>query len=332
MNYTEKITFEQALDLQNKIKAGEMPDIEIYYQYYQTDDHHGNLGSYYLDRCYKDNNDAILLTRSDYATYILGNNPLPDGYGYPSKDLGSGIYDGLPEYYRMLKTGDWNRVNGICINSAMINDYDWYCFAFPLSDLARVEAEAVVSKMERTEINAAQVEWLFTYKPETNFFYYDEDGAEFHWKKFESSDSSLSDRQYKYKLLTSTYNSLPDEFKALAEPKASMPAHFADSTDWKAKYIELEEQHNTLIKHLQEATASADAKQDIINNLEDENKKLKFRLDDLHGYSPKDWKIAELEMQVDFNKDMRKMHLENVSDLHDFYHKIIWNLFEQLEK
>ena len=49
-------------------------------------------------------------------------------------------------------------------------------------------------------------------------------------------------------------------------PKPSMPAHFADSTDWKAKYSELEADRNTLIKHLQEATASADSLQDRLTD------------------------------------------------------------------
>jgi hypothetical protein len=141
--YDQQITLEQALNLQNKIKAGEMPDIEIYYQYYQTDDHHGNLGSYYLDRCYKDNNDAIHLTRNDYAQYIIGNQPVPEGYGYPSKELKQGTYNGL----------QWAWYNGSCWT--IINDSDdsfyidndkamdnWYSIAFPITYLACVEAEA----------------------------------------------------------------------------------------------------------------------------------------------------------------------------------------------
>ena len=281
MNYTEKITLEQALDLQKKIEKGEIPDMSACYRIDNRDIpvysilDEGDLNTY--------NGGYYYITRSDYATYILGNKPLPDGYGYPSKDLSIGIYDELP-YYFNFNADDWSK--NLSFDSNYTTVKKWYQICFRLTDLARVEAEA------------------------------DKPFAE------------------KYK-------------ETLAEPKPSMPANFTYQNDeWlkeanklavehdelKAKYIELEEQHNTLIKHLQEATASADAKQDIINNLEDKNKKLKFRLDDLHGYSPKDWKIAELEMQVDFNKDMRKMHLENVSDLHDFYHKIIWNLFEQLEK
>lgn len=202
--YDQQITLEQALNLQNKIKAGEMPDIEIYYQYYQTDDHHGNLGSYYLDRCYKDNNDAIHLTRSDYATFIIGNKPVPEGYGYASKELNSGIYQDLhfmaTDRTRWL-THDFN-FGRYCTGK-------WYDYAFLLADLARVEADA----------------------------------------------------------------------------QPSMPAHFADSTDWKAKYeaqaAELDEIRTRLRRssdevserkemlgelklQLQEATASADSKQQTI--------------------------------------------------------------------
>lgn len=328
MNYTEKITLEQAIMLKKKQPFTQVKRIldgeSLFVKLIQ------DIG---IENLYA-NDGYILITRPDYAQYIQGNNPLPDGYGYPSKDLDSGIYDELPYMFHTPYGSDERQWTKGGASHYGISDYytEFWKYAFKLTDLARVEAEAVISKMERTEINAAQVEWIFQNTPETEHFYYDDNGAEFYCEKFKSLDSDLANDGVKHKILTTTYNSLPDEFKALAEPKASMPAHFADSTDWKAKYIELEEQHNTLIKHLQEATASADAKQDIINNLEDKNKKLKFRLDDLHGYSPKDWKIAELEMQVDFNKDMRKMHLENVSDLHDFYHKIIWNLFEQLEK
>lgn len=324
MIYTEQITLEQALDLQNRIEAGEMPDIKVCYLVPPDAIGVFSVGAGSL----KDipNLDFFgggdwYLTRSDYATYIIGNKPVPEGYGYPSKELSSRIYDSLP-YKFCFNQDEWSDNGSFECKYTTVKK--WHQICFKLTDLARVEAEAVVSEMERTEINAAQVEWLSTYKPETNFFYYDEDGAEFHWKKFESSDSSLSDRQYKYKLLTSTYNSLPNEFKALAEkpfaekykealadPKPSMPAHFTDSTDWKAKYNELERATTTTLntshgqrsfsdyvngycgqldlservcrleaekgeftKQLQEATASADSKQQAIEAITKVNNEL----------------------------------------------------------
>lgn len=323
MNYTEKITLEQAIMFKKKQPFTQVKRIldgeSLFVKLIQ------DIG---IENLYA-NDGYILITRPDYAQYIQGNNPLPDGYGYPSKDLGSGLYNGIPY---MFCFGDQSNIwlsTEQVFNLKTTTITKWYEVAFKLSDLARVEAESVVSKMERTEINAAQVEYLVKNEVKTKLFYQCGDEV-VEQIRFWINDIEAAKNGTVFSLLTTDYNSLPDEFKALAEPKPSMPAHF--EPDWKAKYIELEEQHNTLIKHLQEATASADAKQDIINNLEDKNKKLKFRLDDLHGYSPKDLKIAELEMQVDFNKDMRKMHLENVSNLHDFYHKIIWNLFGQLEK
>jgi hypothetical protein len=257
MLYTEKITLKQASDLQNKIEAGEMPDMSACYRIDNRDipvpsiSDEGKLDAYQGGDYY--------LTRSDYAQYIIGNQPLPEGYGYPNKELSSGIYDSLPEYYRLLKTGDWNRVNGICINSGMINDYDWHCFAFPLTDLARVEAET--AEPERTEINIPQMGWLH-YKTITLKYFKDNEPIE-----AEIWDGDIKDAKdgCKFEILTTTYNALPDEFKALAK-RYVMPAHF--ETDWKAKYSELEADHNTLIKHLQEATASADSKQERINELE----------------------------------------------------------------
>lgn len=188
MNYDQQITLEQALDLQNKINAGEMPDMSACYRIDNRDIpvhsilDDGDLNTY--------NGGYYYLTRSDYANYILGNNPLPDGYGYPSKDLGSGLYNGIPY---MFCFGDQSNIwlsTGQVFNLKTTTITKWYEVAFKLTDLARVEAEA--------------------------------------------------------------------------DPKPSMPAHF--KPDWKAKYIELEEQHNTLIKHLQEATASADSLQDRLTD------------------------------------------------------------------
>ena len=132
------------------------------------------------------------ITRPDYAQYIIGNKPLPDGYGYPSKDLSIGLYNGIPY---MFCFGDQSNIwlsTGQVFNLKTTTITKWYEVAFKLTDLARVEAEA--------------------------------------------------------------------------DPKPSMPAHF--EPDWKAKYIELEEQHNTLIKHLQEATALAETKEKRIKELE----------------------------------------------------------------
>lgn len=206
MNYTEQISLEQALDLQNRINAGEMPD--ILYAWHPMEDPI-SLGNNEIDHP----NNEFYLTRPDYAQYIQGNKPLPDvsgGYGYANKPFGNGTYEGIGNWYQKALNGDWHFVSGEFSDRAEFNANFWeYCFQ--LTDLARVEAEA--------------------------------------------------------------------------DPKPSMPAHFTYQNDeWlreanklaveheelKAKYSELEEQHNTLIKHLQEATASADAKQDRINELEKE--------------------------------------------------------------
>jgi len=137
--YTKELTLDEAQTLQQKIKAGEMPDIEIYFQYFRTDDHHGNLGSYYLDRCYKDNNNAILLTALDYATHILNQLAPPEGWGYAAYPLDSGKYDKLPYLVLVNSWGEgWYSQYK---ESITFSKEEWIRYAFKLTDLARVEAE-----------------------------------------------------------------------------------------------------------------------------------------------------------------------------------------------
>ncbi len=305
MIYTEQITLEQALDLQNRIEAGEMPDIKVCYLVPPDAIGVFSVGAGSL----KDipNLDFFgggdwYLTRSDYATYIIGNKPLPEVYGYPSKELSSGIYEGL-EYLSVSNGTKWTF-------KLPIQDKleQWWLYAFPLTDLARVEAEAVVSEMERTEINAAQVEYIVKHDVKTKLFYQCGDEVVEQVRAW-INDIEAAKNGTLFSLLTTTYNSLPDEFKALAEP--SMPAHFADSTDWKAKYSELERATTTTLntshgqrsfsdyvngycgqldlservcrleaekceftKQLQEATASADSKQQAIEAITKVNNEL----------------------------------------------------------
>lgn len=266
MNYDQQITLEQALDLQNKIKSGEMPDIIAFSTNARINNSLENTDVNYV---YKNRGKELLLTRSDYATYILGNNPLPDGYGYPSKDLSIGIYDELP-YYFNFNADDWSK--NLSFDSNYTTVKKWYQICFRLTDLARVEAESVVSKMERTEINAAQVEYLVKNEVKTKLFYQCGDEV-VEQIRFWINDIEAAKNGTVFSLLTTDYNSLPDEFKALADkpfaekyketlakPKPSMPAHF--EADWKeAKYKELE-------KQLLEATALAETRQARINELE----------------------------------------------------------------
>lgn len=208
MIYDQKITLEQAIDLQNKIKAGEMPDI-LYIDSESNEAFY--LSKANIDYIYQYS--YIYLTRPDYAQYIKGNKPLPDGYGYASKPLDSGIYDNLECLNPCNSNKSWKLKfqTSVVVGCTSYNNNYWWRYAFPLTDLARVEAEA--------------------------------------------------------------------------EPKPSMPAHFADSADWKAKYeaqaAELDEIRTRLRRssdevserkemlgelklQLQEATASADSKQQTI--------------------------------------------------------------------
>jgi hypothetical protein len=192
MNYTEEITLEQAQLL---------PESIIVYSPISKQEPIDTISNFNLTYIYYNNN-AIYLTRSDYATYIIGNKPVPEGYGYPNKEL-SRVYEGLE--YRCTKTN-----SKFVFELPHQNNLDkWWLYIFHSEDLARVEAEV--------------------------------------------------------------------------EP--SMPAHFADSADWKAKYeaqaAELDEIRTRLRRssdevserkemlgelklQLQEATASADSKQQTI--------------------------------------------------------------------
>ena len=291
MNYTEKITLEQALDLQNKIKSGEMPDIKVY-SFNASGLNIVNLNGLNIGKIYLDHN-YLLLTRSDYAQYIQGNKPLPDvsgGYGYANKPFGNGTYEGIGNWYQKALNGDWHFVSGEFSDRAEFNANFWeYCFQ--LTDLARVEAEA---EPEKTEINAAQVQYIVKNDVKTKLFYQCGDELVEQVRAW-INDIEAAKNGTVFSLLTTTYNSLPDEFKALGDPKPSMPSfgeyvgNILDQTDWKAKY-ELEvaehketkikyenlvEQHNVLNDLLQgaddnlkEATASADAKDKRIKELE----------------------------------------------------------------
>jgi hypothetical protein len=110
-------------------------------------------------------------------------------------------------------------------------------------------------------------------------------------------------------------------------------------TDWEAKYKELERATTSTLNTSHGQRSFGDyvngyCKQldlaDRVTDLEAKNKELQSKFDELHGYSPKDWKIAELQLKVDGYQDVSKLHLENVFDLHDFYHKIISNLLKQI--
>lgn len=286
--YDQKITLEQALDLQKKINAGQMPDMSACYRidnrdipvYSILDD--GDLNTY--------NGGYYYLTRTDYATYIQGNKPLPDGYGYPSKDDPK-TYEGL--YCHCLTTDNsWSRHTYLFTVENWL--FKWYEVAFKLTDLARVEAEP-----ERTEINAAQVKWMLehlTQCPKINYH----NGIERIGYTVVDYDNARTTTDT-YEILTTDYNSLPDEFKALADPKPfaekykeafvnkpSMPAHFTYQNDeWlreanklAVEHEELKAKYSELEKQLQEATASADAKQDKIHELEAKITKLE---EDLKG-------------------------------------------------
>lgn len=196
MNYTEEITLEQAQLL---------PESIIVYSPISKQEPIDTISNFNLTYIYYNNN-AIYLTRSDYATYIIGNKPVPEGYGYPNKDMSSRIYDSLP-YKFCFNQDEWSDNGSFECKYTTVKK--WHQICFPLTDLARVEAEV--------------------------------------------------------------------------EP--SMPAHFADSADWKAKYeaqaAELDEIRTRLRRssdevserkemlgelklQLQEATASADSKQQTI--------------------------------------------------------------------
>jgi hypothetical protein len=245
-----------------------------------------------LDEALKLDSISNFCTALDYATHILGQDIPPEGWGYAAYDE--------PEKYDGLAFISYDKSWSQRVYGEFYRNWDkWSNFAFRLKDLAKVEAEPKplnlqslneladtafenkpVTEMEKTEINAVQIEWLLAY-PSINKHWVN--GKEYMCLSIVDVGNAGC-AGIKYEILTSDYNSLPDEFKALAEPKSKAPSYVEficdkiEATDWKAKYeeqaaeiakfIEIWAENDSLKLQVIEATKSADLKQDKIHDLE----------------------------------------------------------------
>ena len=299
MNYTEKITLEQALDLQKKIEKGEIPDMSACYRIDNRDIpvysilDEGDLNTY--------NGGYYYITRPDYAQYIIGNKPLPDGYGYPSKDLSIGLYNGIPY---MFCFGDQSNIwlsTGQVFNLKTTTITKWYEVAFKLTDLARVEAESDKPFADKYKEALAEPKPSLEHNEpyDVCIWYHDAHNIQEAIKKGTHQDIlvvlNINPLETPFYISSRNINQLYGEHGqeryllttksqyGKTVPKPSMPAHF--EADWKAKYeaqaAELDEIRTRLRRssdevserkemlgelklQLQEATASADSKQQTI--------------------------------------------------------------------
>ena len=271
--YTKKLTLDEAL----KFISLEL-ELTVYSSFSKATVRISQIINFDVKELYP-KGAALYCTALHYATHILGQVAPPEGWGYPSNELKQGTYTNL----------QWAWYNGDCWNINELDNGDgvyydtsaslepWNTIAFRLEDLARVE---VVAETEKTEINAAQIEWLLAY-PSINKHWVN--GKEYMCLSIVDVGNAGC-AGIKYEILTSDYNSLPDEFKALAEPKSKAPSYVEficdkiEATDWKAKYeaqaseiakfVEIWAENASLKIQLLEATQSADLKQDKIHDLE----------------------------------------------------------------
>jgi hypothetical protein len=155
--YTQPLNKQEAL----QVKAKNENALAYYPECSDTNDIVVNIVAikdWDLQFIYNQRQDCLYITREDYAMYVKGNKPLPEGYGYASKSFEDSKYDGL-EYCTFGEHTHWVKWNFPNIlftteKTGILKDPSiWYLYAFKLEDLARVEAET-------NEITQEQAEWL----------------------------------------------------------------------------------------------------------------------------------------------------------------------------
>lgn len=223
------------------------PDCLAYYPKSTNHPNHvSTVGHFIFQGIYGELNHSVFITALDYATHILKQKTPPEGYGYAAYSVDTNSrYSKLR--YLSYSTGQWQ--HGVQELFTAADDVYWHLFCFRLTDLARVEGTdtdkteinaAQVEDTHKTEINAVQVHWL-----DVNdcVFQYWQDGHHYPAQVFDGGDTESASEGSKFELLTSTYNSLPQEFKDLAAPIP--PSGIKPPvTDWEAKYKELEDRYN----------------------------------------------------------------------------------------
>jgi hypothetical protein len=235
--YTKQLTIDEALNLEKVNKTALACHSRIQHPISNPD----KIAHWAIHLIYKQG-DYLSCDALTYATYILNQATPPEGYGYAAYELSSGRYDELP-YYLIDDEKKWiegryseyQKTDATCKN-------DWYRYAFRLTDLARVEG----TDTDKTEINAAQLEWLH-YKTFVIKHFKNEELFEDQIFDFVIADAK---KGCKIELLTSTYNALPQEFKDLAISKMETSV-----TDWEAKYKQEKSECERLRKALFESEA-----------------------------------------------------------------------------
>jgi hypothetical protein len=228
--YTKELELEQALQLPL--------DTIVYSGFNNVHD----LNDLFVTTHYQTGN-KLYCDALTYATHILKQKTPPQGWGYAAYELSSGRYDNL-NYYYSPKIGQWKH-NLDAVYSKAICDYknEFHRWAFRLTDLARVEG----TDTDKTEINAAQVEWLLYNNPTIERYY----NNKFVTYAIDSLEcQSVAKSTDSVCLLTSTYNALPQEFHDLASSEMETTA-----PDWEAKYKQEKSECERLRKALFESEA-----------------------------------------------------------------------------
>ncbi len=121
------------------------PDCLAYYPKSTNHPNHvSTVGHFIFQGIYGELNHSVFITALDYATHILKQAALPEGYGYAAYELSSGRYDELP-YYLLSDQKNWQEGRYSEYQKTVATcKTDWNRYAFPLTDLARVEAESEI--------------------------------------------------------------------------------------------------------------------------------------------------------------------------------------------
>ena len=281
--YTKQLTLDEALNLEKVNKTALVYDSDYEDSLGSNPD---ELDNWDIPSIYRQG-DYLSCDALTYATYILNQATPPEGYGYAAYSVDTNSrYSQLP--YLSYSTGQWQ--HGVQELFTAADDVNWHLFCFRLTDLARVEGETVtpfeLPKQEKPlgynsaytppieskiEINLGQAKWL---KEKEQRFTYWLNGSIYADGLFIEADIYNVRDGDKYEILTSTYNTLPQEFRDLAISKmetTEIPSAIkrplnccqkcdetyreltAKIADWEAKYNEsresLLEAQNTIAIH-----------------------------------------------------------------------------------
>lgn len=134
-NCTIELTLQEALELRAKVDKGEIPTIWARNSSGIQKTNPDKLEKYGIELVYKDGF-ALFVKPTDYAQYVKGNQPLPEGYGYASKPFGQGIYHEL-NYQYIDPENKW-KTSPISLNDKDVSSETaniWWRQCFFLEDL-----------------------------------------------------------------------------------------------------------------------------------------------------------------------------------------------------